>query len=176
MVKTGDTLDIGNGKQLIFVETPMLHWPDSMMTYLTGDAVLFSNDAFGQHYCDEHLFNDEVDQTELYEQCQRYYANILTPFSRLVTPKITEILGFNLPVEMIATSHGVVWRDNPTQIVEKYLEWAADYQEDRITIFYDTMSNNTRMMADAIAQGITEVDPRVAVSYTHLTLPTKLEV
>ena len=96
------------------------------MTYLTGDAVLFSNDAFGQHYCDEHLFNDEVDQTELYEQCQRYlkapHANILTPFSRLVTPKITEILGFNLPVEMIATSHGVVWRDNPTQIVEKYLE------------------------------------------------------
>ncbi|HHU9942474.1 TPA: MBL fold metallo-hydrolase, partial [Escherichia coli] len=116
VVKTGDTLDIGNGKQLIFVETPMLHWPDSMMTYLTGDAVLFSNDAFGQHYCDEHLFNDEVDQTELFEQCQRYYANILTPFSRLVTPKITEILGFNLPVDMIATSHGVVWRDNPTQI------------------------------------------------------------
>lgn len=82
VVKTGDTLDIGNGKQLIFVETPMLHWPDSMMTYLTGDAVLFSNDAFGQHYCDEHLFNDEVDQAELFEQCQRYYANILTPFSR----------------------------------------------------------------------------------------------
>lgn len=156
VVKTGDTLDIGNGKQLIFVETPMLHWPDSMMTYLTGDAVLFSNDAFGQHYCDEHLFNDEVDQTELFEQCQRYYANILTPFSRLVTPKITEILGFNLPVDMIATSHGVVWRDNPTQIVELYLKWAADYQEDRITIFYDTMSNNTRMMADAIAQGIAE--------------------
>lgn len=90
-MKTGDSLDIGNGKQLIFVETPMLHWPDSMMTYMTGDAVLFSNDAFGQHYCDERLFNDEVDQTELFEQCQRYYANILTPFSRLVTPKITEI-------------------------------------------------------------------------------------
>ncbi len=162
VVKTGDTLDIGNGKQLIFVETPMLHWPDSMMTYLTGDAVLFSNDAFGQHYCDEHLFNDEVDQTELFEQCQRYYANILTPFSRLVTPKITELLGFNLPVDMIATSHGVVWRDNPTQIVELYLKWAADYQEDRITIFYDTMSNNTRMMADAIAQGI------AADSYTQV--------
>ncbi|MGK3250646.1 anaerobic nitric oxide reductase flavorubredoxin [Klebsiella pneumoniae] len=176
VAKTGDTLDIGNGKQLIFVETPMLHWPDSMMTYLSGDAVLFSNDAFGQHYCDEHLFNDEVDQTELYEQCQRYYANILTPFSRLVTPKITEILGFNLPVEMIATSHGVVWRDNPTQIVEKYLEWAADYQEDRITIFYDTMSNNTRMMADAIAQGITEVDPRVAVKIFNVARSDKNDI
>ena len=161
-VSEKDRIDLG-GLTLTFLSVPMLHWPDSMMTYLTGDAVLFSNDAFGQHYCDEHLFNDEVDQTELFEQCQRYYANILTPFSRLVTPKITEILGFNLPVDMIATSHGVVWRDNPTQIVELYLKWAADYQEDRITIFYDTMSNNTRMMADAIAQGIAETDPRVAV-------------
>ncbi len=91
MVKTGDTLDIGNGKQLIFVETPMLHWPDSMMTYMTGDAVLFSNDAFGQHYCDGACSMMKVDQAELFEQCQRYYASILTPFSRLVTPKITEI-------------------------------------------------------------------------------------
>ncbi|ELQ6225383.1 anaerobic nitric oxide reductase flavorubredoxin [Cronobacter turicensis] len=176
VVKTGDSLDIGNGKKLIFVETPMLHWPDSMMTYLTGDAVLFSNDAFGQHYCDEHLFNDEVDQAELFEQCQRYYANILTPFSRLVTPKITEILGFNLPVEMIATSHGVVWRDNPAQIVELYLKWAADCQEDRITIFYDTMSGNTRLMADAIAQGINEVDPRVAVKIFNVARSDKNEI
>jgi anaerobic nitric oxide reductase flavorubredoxin len=175
-VKTGDSLDIGNGKQLIFVETPMLHWPDSMMTYMTGDAVLFSNDAFGQHYCDERLFNDEVDQAELFEQCQRYYANILTPFSRLVTPKITEILGFNLPVDMIATSHGVVWRENPTQIVELYLKWAADYQEDRITIFYDTMSNNTRMMADAIAQGINEVDPNVAVKIFNVARSDKNDI
>jgi len=175
-VKTGDSLDIGNGKQLIFVETPMLHWPDSMMTYMTGDAILFSNDAFGQHYCDEHLFNDEVDQIELYEQCTRYYANILTPFSRLVTPKINEILGFNLPVDMIATSHGVVWRDNPTQIVHKYLEWANDYQEDRITIFYDTMSSNTRMMADAIAQGIYETDPSVAVKIYNVALHDKNEI
>ncbi|WP_431222476.1 anaerobic nitric oxide reductase flavorubredoxin [Serratia sp. L9] len=176
VVHTGDSLDIGNGKQLIFVETPMLHWPDSMMTYMTGDAVLFSNDAFGQHYCDEHLFNDEVDQNELFEQCQRYYANILTPFSRLVAPKINEILGFNLPVDMIATSHGVVWRDNPTQIVQRYLEWAADYQEDRITIFYDTMSNNTRMMADAIAQGINETDPRVAVKIFNVARHDKNEI
>ncbi len=176
VVKTGDTLDIGNGKQLVFVETPMLHWPDSMMTYLTGDAVLFSNDAFGQHYCDEHLFNDEVDQTELYEQCLRYFANILTPFSRLVAPKVNELLGFNLPVEIIATSHGVVWRENPLQIVERYLEWAADYQEDRITLFYDTMSNNTRMMADAIAQGIHDVDSRVAVKIYNIARHDKNEL
>ncbi|WP_213990786.1 anaerobic nitric oxide reductase flavorubredoxin [Sodalis sp. dw_96] len=176
VVKTGDRLEIGNGKQLVFVETPMLHWPDSMMTYISGDAVLFSNDAFGQHYCDEHLFNDEVDQNELFEQCSRYFANILTPFSRLVTAKINEILGFKLPLSMIATSHGVVWRDDPTQIVAKYLQWADSYQEDRITLFYDTMSNNTRMMADAIAQGINEIDPGVAVKIYNVARHDKNEV
>lgn len=175
-VKTGDSLEIGNGKQLIFIEAPMLHWPDSMMTYITGDAVLFSNDAFGQHYCDEHLFNDEVDQNELMEQCQRYYANILTPFSPLVTAKIKEVLSFNVPVDMIATSHGIVWRDNPTQIIHKYLEWADAYQEDRITIFYDSMSNNTRMMADAIAQGIHDVDPAVAVKVFNVSRHDKNDI
>lgn len=175
-VKTGDSLDIGNGKQLVFIETPMLHWPDSMMTYMTEDAVLFSNDAFGQHYCDEHLFNDEVDQTELMEQCQRYYANILTPFSPLVTAKIKEVLGFNLPVSMVATSHGIVWREDPTQIILKYLEWADHYQEDRITLFYDSMSSNTRMMADAIAQGIHEVDPGVAVKIYNVARHDKNEI
>lgn len=175
-VNTGDTIDIGNGKQLIFIEAPMLHWPDSMMTYLTGDAVLFSNDAFGQHYCDEHLFNDEVDQNELMEQCLRYYSNILTPFSALVIAKIKEVLSFNVPVDMIATSHGIVWRDNPTQIVHQYLEWADNYQEDRITIFYDSMSNNTRMMADAIAQGIHDVDPKVAVKVFNVSKHDKNDI
>ncbi|MEM5506763.1 anaerobic nitric oxide reductase flavorubredoxin [Shewanella frigidimarina] len=176
IVKTGDTLDIGNGKQLVFIETPMLHWPDSMMTYLTGDAVLFSNDAFGQHYCDEHLFNDEVDQIELMDQCLRYYSNILTPFSSLVTAKINEVLSFNLPVDMIATAHGVVWRDNPTQIIHQYLQWADNYQEDRITIFYDSMSNNTRMMADAIAQGIHDVDPVVSVKVFNVARHDKNDI
>jgi len=175
-VKTGDSVDIGNGKQLIFIETPMLHWPDSMMTYISDDAVLFSNDAFGQHYCDEHLFNDQVDQNELFEQCLRYYANILTPFSRLVTAKINEILNFNLPLSMIATAHGVVWRDNPTQIVTQYLQWADNYQEDRITLFYDTMSNNTRLMADAIAQGINEADPAVDVKIYNVARHDKNEI
>ncbi|MCG9728487.1 anaerobic nitric oxide reductase flavorubredoxin [Shewanella sp. Isolate13] len=176
IVKTGDTLDIGNGKQLIFIEAPMLHWPDSMMTYQTGDAVLYSNDAFGQHYCDERLFNDEVDQTELMDQCLRYYSNILTPFSALVTAKIHEVLSFNLPVDMIATSHGIVWRDNPAQIIHQYLEWADNYREDRITLFYDSMSNNTRMMADAIAQGIHDVDPSVAVKVFNVSRQDKNDI
>jgi len=110
------------------------------------------------------------------DQCLRYYANILTPFSALVTAKIKEVLSFNLPVDMIATAHGVVWRDNPIQIIEQYLTWADKYQEDRITIFYDSMSNNTRMMADAIAQGIHEVDSQVAVKVFNVARHDKNEI
>jgi flavorubredoxin len=163
VVKTGDTLDIGSGKQLVFIEAPMLHWPDSMFTYLTGDSILFSNDAFGQHYASEFLFNDLVDQDELYSEAIKYYANILTPFSPLVTKKIQEVLSLGVPVDMIATSHGVIWRDNPVQIVEKYLEWADDYQENRITLIYDTMWGGTRKLAEAIAKGITEAAPETDV-------------
>jgi anaerobic nitric oxide reductase flavorubredoxin len=144
-VKTGDTLDIGNGKSLVFVEMKMLHWPDSMASYLTGDNILFSNDAFGQHYASEYMFNDLVDRDELFSECIKYYANILTPFSPLVERKIHEVLAMNIPLDIIATSHGVIWRDNPTQIVEKYLSWAKNYQENQITILYDTMWNGTRI-------------------------------
>ncbi|MCF7929462.1 MAG: anaerobic nitric oxide reductase flavorubredoxin [Spirochaetales bacterium] len=162
-VKTGDTLDIGNGKQLVFIEAPMLHWPDSMFTYLTGDNILFSNDAFGQHYASEYLFNDLVDQNELYSEAIKYYANILTPFSTLVKKKINEVLSLEVPVDMIATSHGVIWRDDPTQIVKKYLEWADDYRENRIAIVYDTMWGGTRRLAETISKGIKEADPEVDV-------------
>jgi len=123
IVKTGDKLNIGS-KELIFIEAQMLHWPDSMFCYLTGSNILFSNDAFGQHFATEFLFNDLVDQAELYTECTKYYANILTPFSKFVDRKIKEVVAFNLPVDMICPSHGVVWRDNPMQIVNKYLEWA----------------------------------------------------
>lgn len=161
-VKTGDKISLGS-KELIVVEAPMLHWPDSMFCYLTGDNILFSNDAFGQHYATEFLFNDLVDQGELWGESIKYYANILTPFSPLVTKKITEVVGLNLPLDMICTSHGVIWRDNPLQIVEKYQQWAADYQENQITVIYDTMWDGTRILAERIAEGIEIADPSVTV-------------
>lgn len=161
-VKTGDTLDIGENK-LIFVEAPMLHWPDTMFTYLTGENILFSNDGFGQHFATELLYNDKVDQGELYEQAIKYYANILNPFSTFVKKKINEILSLNLPLSMICPSHGVIWRENPAQIVEQYLKWADSYQEDQITFIYDTMWNSTRKMAEAIAEGIHEVSPSTVI-------------
>lgn len=173
--KTGDTLDIGSS-QLIFVEAKMLHWPDSSFTYLTGDSILFSNDAFGQHYASELMYNDLVDQAELYQEAIKYYANILTPFSPLVTRKIEEVLSLSLPVNMIAPSHGIIWRDNPGQIINKYLEWANSFQENQITIIYDTMWNSTKRMAEAIAEGIKSADSEAAIKLFNLARSDKNDV
>ena len=161
-VKTGDTLDIGKNK-LIFVEARMLHWPDSMMTYMSGENILFSNDAFGQHYASELMYNDKVDNDELYDEALKYYANILTPFSKFVVNKIEEVVALNIPIEMICPSHGIIWRDNPLQIVNKYMDWAKNYQENQIAIVYDTMWNGTRRMAEAIAEGIKSKDKDVDI-------------
>ena len=153
VVGTGDKINIGQ-HELVFVEAPMLHWPDSMFTYLAGKNLLMPNDAFGQHYATDKRFNDEVDQHELYEEALRYYANILTPFSEMVIKKIDEVLALGLPVDMIAPSHGVIWRDDPLQIVEKYKEWAAQKGEQRAVILYDTMWQGTRLMAEAVGAGL----------------------
>jgi flavorubredoxin len=154
-VQTGDRVSLGRN-ELVFVEAPMLHWPDSMFTYLTGHNILFPNDAFGQHYATAGRFNDEVDQDELYEEALKYYANILTPYSKQVIRKIDEVVGMNLPVSMIAPSHGVLWRDEPLQIVRKYQEWAAQKLEPRAAIVYDTMWEGTRRMAEAIGDGLSD--------------------
>jgi flavorubredoxin len=175
-VKTGDKLPLGNGKELIFVEMKMLHWPDSMACYLTKDNILFSNDAFGQHYASEYMFNDLVDQNELFTECIKYYANILTPFSSLVEKKIKEVLDLNIPIDIIATSHGVIWRENPIQIVEKYLSWANAYQENQITIIYDTMWDGTKIMAETLARGIHEVDEKINVKLFNLSKSDKNDV
>jgi flavorubredoxin len=169
IVKTGDKISIGNGKELIFLEMQMLHWPDSMATYLTGDNILFSNDAFGQHLATEQLFNDKVDQCDLFYESLKYYANILTPYSAMLRKKLSEITALNLPIEIIATSHGVIWRDNPMQIVEKYAQWANDYRENQISIIYDTMWNGTKLLAEKIAEGIKSVDTDVVVKIYNIS-------
>ena len=145
-------------------------------TRFIEDNILFSNDALGQHYASESMFNDLVDQAELMEECINYYANILTPFSELVTKKIQEVLAFNLPVDVICTSHGVVWRSNPVQIVQQYLKWADAYQEDQITLVYDTMWNGTRIMAEKIAAGIGEADPKVTLKLYNLAKSDRNDV
>jgi anaerobic nitric oxide reductase flavorubredoxin len=162
VVKTGQRLGLG-ARELIFIEAPMLHWPDTMFCYLTGEEILFSNDAFGHHLATEGMYNDLADPCALMQECIKYYANILTPFSALVKRKIEEFAGLGLPLKLICPSHGTIWRDNPMQIVSKYLEWAGDYQEHQATIAYDTMWNGTRRMAEAIAEGLSQADPTLTV-------------
>ena len=168
VVKTGDKIDIGNGKELIFVEMTMLHWPDSMATYLTKDNIVFSNDAFGQHLATDRLYNDLVDQCVLFAEAEKYFANILNPFNAILRKKLEQVISLNLTIDIIATSHGVIWRDNPMQIIEKYIMWANDYQENQITILYDTMWNGTMKIAEKISEGIQLEDKDVVVKIFNI--------
>lgn len=162
-VKTGDTLDIGNGKKLVFVEMTFLHWPDSMATYLTGDNILFSMDAFGQHYAVEEMFADKADPEILWSEAMRYYANIVGPFAPMVRKKVKELTAMNLPIDIIAPSHGAIWRENPLQIVEAYAKWADNYTENEVTVVYGTMWHGTEKIAHAIAEEIHKQSPDTLV-------------
>ncbi len=153
VVKTGDSISLGKNS-LVFVAAPMLHWPDSMFTYLTGKNILMPNDAFGQHIASSSRFNDEVDMVEVYQEAIKYYANILTPFSDLVIRKIDEFKKLNIPVDIIAPSHGIIWRKDPLQIVSQYYEWAQGKNDGSAVIIYDTMWKGTEKMAQAIARGL----------------------
>lgn len=163
VVHTGDTLDIGNGKKLIFVEMTFLHWPDSMATYLTEDNILFSMDAFGQHYAVEKMYADLADQETLWNEAMRYYANIVAPFAPMVTKKVKELKSLNLPIEIIAPSHGAIWRENPMQIVDAYAKWADHYQENQVTVVYATEWHGTEKIAHAVAEEIHRQSPDTIV-------------
>lgn len=162
IVKTGDTLNIGD-TTLTFIAAPMCHWPDTMFTYMDTDQILFSNDGFGQHYASESLFNDLVPADEVFYEAKKYYCNILNLYSPNVKRAIKTVLDLHVPLKMICPSHGIIWRDHPEQIVEKYQQWADAYQEDQVTILFDTMWNSTRKMAEAIADGIRDVTPETTV-------------
>ena len=122
-----------------------------------------NRDGFGQHFATESLYDDLVCMDEVLQEAEKYYANILAPFSPLVARKVKEILAMNLPVKMICPSHGIIWRNNPGLIIEKYQQWSDAYQQDQVTIVYDTMWQSTRLMAQAIADGIREQSPTTTV-------------
>lgn len=161
-VKTGDRVNIGDS-DLVFIEAPMLHWPDTMMTYMTNDNVLFSSDIFGQHYASEFMYDGKVPQDELIYEAMKYYTNIINPFSKKVTAKLNEVLAMNLQLDMLCPAHGVIWKDNPLKIISLYQDWANSYQENQISIIYDTMYNSTRRMAESIANGIKQKDSEVVI-------------
>lgn len=176
VVKTGDSLEIGNGKKLVFVEMPMLHWPDSMATFLTGDNILFSMDAFGQHFAVEELFADKADKSLLWKEALKYFVNILNPFAPILKRKLVEIEKLDLPIEMIAPSHGAIWREDPLQIVRAYAKWADAYQENQITVAFDTMWQGTEKLAHAIASEIHRQSPDTVVKVFNIAKTDKNEI
>jgi len=154
IVKSGDTIKLGK-KTLTFLEAPMLHWPDSMFTYIPEDKILLPNDAFGQHFASSGRFDDEVDQHVLMEEAVTYYANILTPFSPLIVKKIQEVVAMKLPIDIIGPSHGVIWRKDPMKIVNAYMDWCTGKcVKNKAVIVFDTMWGSTDKMARAIEDGL----------------------
>jgi flavorubredoxin len=160
VVKTKDTLKLGK-RSLAFIEAPMIHWPDSMFTYCPEEQLLLPNDAFGQHYATSGRFDDEVDECALMDEAAKYYANILWPLSSLIARKIEEVQKLNIPITMIAPSHGIIWRKDPMKIVNAYLAWARNETKRKAVVVYETMWGSTEKMARAIAEGI--IDSGVGV-------------
>ena len=150
IVKTNDQLKLGS-RTLSFFEAPMIHWPDSMFTYCPQDELLMPNDAFGQHFAASERFDDQVDQCSLMEEAEKYYANILWPLGAVILKKIQEL---NIPIKMIAPSHGVIWRKDPGKIINAYISWAKGETKNKVVIAYETMWGATGQMAKRIAEGL----------------------
>ena len=169
-VKTGDELTLGK-KTLFFITAPMLHWPDSMFTYLKEDKILLSNDGFGQHIATSFRFDNEMCSLIGYEcdtvmdEAAKYYANILMPFGGIILKKLDEIKKLGMEIKMIAPSHGMIWK-NPDKIIDAYLSWSKGISKQKVLIIYDTMWNSTEIMAWEILRGV--ADSGVEVSLFHL--------
>jgi flavorubredoxin len=150
IVKSGGSLDLG-GRTLSFVTTPMVHWPDNMVSYLKEEKLLFSNDAFGQHYASPERFDDELALPLVLEEAQKYYGNIVLSYQPMVAKAMEALRG--LPLSMIAPSHGLIWRGHVKDVLEHYRRWTANECEERALVVYDTMWDSTAKMARAIAAG-----------------------
>ncbi len=156
-VKTGDEINTGK-YNLMFIETPMIHWPDSMMTYIKEAQLLISQDAFGQHYASTSRFDDEfvknASLAELEDATVDYYANILMPFGKLIKTKIKQILDMGIPLDMIAPDHGLIWRKNPDKALKMYTDMASGKTNLKVAIIFDTMWHSTEIMTQPIMLGV----------------------
>ena len=173
VVKTGDELKLGK-RSLKFIEAPMIHWPDSMFTYCPQDALLMPNDAFGQHYATSERFDDEVDACALMDEAAKYYANILWPLGTVIMHKIEELQKMNIPIKVIAPSHGVVWRKEPGKIINSYLNWAGNQTSPKVVIIYETMWGSTKEMARKILEGL--VSEGISAKIYDIAVTDKTEV
>jgi flavorubredoxin len=155
VVETGQTLKLGK-KTVSFLETRMLHWPDSMMSYIPEDRLLLSSDGFGQHWATSQRFDDEVDAAELFNHAAKYYANILLLFSPLVQKLIAKVVELGLDIDMIAPDHGLIWRKDPGGIIQAYQKWSRQESRRKALVIYDTMWQATEKMAYAVGEGLKE--------------------
>lgn len=152
IVETGSKISIGKNS-LEFIDMKMLHWPDSIATYMKEEKILFSNDAFGQHIASTKIFDEAHNiDTALYE-AKRYYANIIMPMANILKRKMEELTRLNLDIDVIAPSHGIIWRKYIKEIFEKYFEWSTWKTKNKVIIAYDTMWGNTEKMARALVRG-----------------------
>lgn len=152
-VKAGESLSIGK-RTLQFVTTPMLHWPDSMVTYCPEEKILFSNDAFGQHFASTSRFDDEIDLPTVLWEAKKYYANILMPYGKQAQTAIKALSGID--IEMIATGHGISWRSHIPDILACYEQWSSYEVEDRAVVVFDSMWHSTETMAQTITEAFRE--------------------
>jgi len=173
VVKTGDKLALGR-RALSFIEAPMIHWPDSMFSYCPEEGLLLPNDAFGQHYATSERFDDEADACELMDEAAKYYGNILWPLSSVIAKKIEEIQKMNIPIKMIAPSHGIIWRKDPVKIINAYLSWTKNETKRKAVIVYETMWGATAKMARIIAQGL--IDKGIEVRLFDAAVSDRSEV
>jgi len=151
VVNTGDSINIGK-RNLQFILTQMVHWPDSMVTYVPEDKLLLSNDAFGQHIASDERYDDELDENIVKEEATKYYANIVMPYGMQVSKALDAVGG--LEIDMIAPSHGVIWRKGIKDIIDLYKRWSADFTEGKAVIVYDTMWGSTEKIARTIEAGL----------------------
>jgi flavorubredoxin len=158
-VQEGEELRLGK-RTLTFMETRMIHWPDSMFTYLKEDRILFSSDGFGQHYAGFDKFDDQAGD-DLMLQAKKYYANILLLYAPRILNLIEKVVASGIRIDMICPDHGVVWRKDPGRIIDAYLRWSRQETEQKAVVVYDTMWKSTEAMANAIAEGISSTGVKV---------------
>ncbi len=171
-VANGEELSLGK-RTLTFLETRMLHWPDNMFTYVKEDKILFSSDAFGQHYAGYEKFDDQLGD-EIMFHAKKYYANILLLYSPLILKLLEKVTEIGLEIDMICPDHGIIWRKDPGRIINAYAKWASQEPEQKAVVVYDTMWHSTEAMAEAIAKGI--VDEGVIAKPIHIRSSHRSEI
>jgi len=163
-VENLQTLSLGK-RTVTFMETRMLHWPDSMFTYVNEDKLLFSSDAFGQHYAGPEKFDDQIGEN-IFPHAKKYFANILTPYAPLILKLVDTVTEMGLQIDTICPDHGIIWRKDPSKIINAYVEWSKMAPKRKAVVIYDTMWHSTEAMAEAIVGAL--IDEGVNAKPMHL--------